>query len=219
MRIHQALTLTMLLAFAACDAKSSDAKSNTDTKKADVKTPAKTDPKAADAKVEAKVVEAKAVDAKADTAAGAEGKDAKAVAAPPPALPAPATVEEAADQLAEWLEDPATTGVPPLLAAAGDIEIAEFCGACNDTKKPKKTTKLSGVDAMAKKAEELRRSAAQEIISAEDKVECKDECCKFVFEPGLGVPDTVVNLEKICVAVGTDKKPTAYKKIETSGSI
>lgn len=211
MRIHHALTLTIVLAFAACDTKSGDAKGKTETKKAESKTPAKADTKAADVKAEAKV-EAKA-EAKADTPAGG---DAGKAAPPPPAPPAPATAEDAANQLAAWLEDPATAGVPPLLAAAGDIEIAELCGACED-KKPK-TSKLSGVDAMTKKADELRKAAASENISAEEKIECKNECCKFVFEPGLGIPDTVVNIEKICVALGKDKKPTAYTKLETSGS-
>src|SRR5262249_54388299 len=151
MRTHRALTLTMLIALAACDAKSGDAKGKTETKKAESKTPAKAEAKVAEAKAEAKV-DAKAdakVDAKVDEAKTA---DAKADVAPPAAPPAPATAEEATNQLAAWLEDPAKAGIPPLLAAAGDIEIAEFCGACDDTKKAK-TSKLSGVDAMTKKAE------------------------------------------------------------------
>ncbi|HWB81602.1 MAG TPA: hypothetical protein VG755_41860 [Nannocystaceae bacterium] len=210
----------MVLAFAACDTKGDEAKSKTETKKAESKTPAKADAKAAEAKAGDAKADAK-VDAKADEAKADEAKagDAKADAAPPAAPPAPATAEEAANQLAAWLEAPATAGVPPLLAAAGDIEVAEFCGACDDTKKPKKTNKLTGVDAMTKKADELRKAAAQELISAEEKLECKDDCCKFIPEPGIGVPDTVVNIETICVALDKDKKPTAYTKLETSGSM
>src|SRR5262249_9420225 len=133
---------------------------------------AKADAKAGDAKADAKVdtADAKADDAKADTAA-ADG-DAKADGPPPPAPAAPATAEEAARQLGAWLSDPTKAGAPTILAAAGDIELAEFCGACDDKKKAK-SSKLTGLDAMTKKADELRKSCAAEAISVEEKIECK----------------------------------------------
>jgi hypothetical protein len=216
---HHSIIISLVLGASifGCDSKPADDKKAENKAKTPAKADAK-DAKASDAKAsDTKAADAKAADTKAADAKAADAKaeDAKA-AAPPPAPAAPADAIEAARQLGAWLDDPTKAGVPPLLAATSEIEIAERCGACED-KKPK-TSKVTGLDALTKKADDLRKSCASEQISAEQKIECKDDCCTFVPDPDLGVGDNVVNIEKICMKLGKDGKPTAYTSIETTGS-
>lgn len=190
---------------AACDSgkaddKKAESKAKVDTKaKADVKAP------------EAKAAEAKAPEAKAPEVKAPEpvAEDAKAAALP-------ADLEGAARQMGVWLDDATKNPPPALLTATSEIELVERCGAC-DGKTPPKTTKIAGATAFTTKATELGDAVASGEWNVEAKLECKDDCCTFVAG-AEGVGDNVVNLEKVCVVRDASGKPTAYSRIETSGS-
>lgn len=136
-----------------------------------------------------------------------------------PTAPAPANAEEGARQLGAWLSAPSTSPVPAFVGATTEIELREFCGACDgkDAKTPK-TSKVSGVDALAKRATDLAANAPAEVLSAEEKITCEKDCCKFVPEADVGVGDNVVNLESVCLELDASGKPTGVKRIDVSGS-
>jgi hypothetical protein len=227
MRRSSALLLSLLVSGLAtgCDDKGSKREDpKAAAKPSDTKTPrdakanTEGDAKATaggDAKAEADANmgdDAKAADesAKADETGGEAGSE---------TVDPPATAEEAAQQLGAWLSDPDSKPRPALLGDTAEIELLEYCGACDGkAKKKPKASKHTGADALEKKARELADAAPAGALSAEEQIECKDDCCAFVPDPDLGVGDNVVNLEKICLTLAADGKPTAFTRVEVSGS-
>ncbi len=195
----------------ATDAKVADAKV-ADAKVADAKA---ADAKAADAKVaDAKAADAKAADAKAaDTAAAKPADDIKAAAAALPRASAPANAKDAANQLANWLDDAEKVPVPPLLDATGDIEIATHCGPCTDNPKPD-IAKTTGVDLVVRRI----TPPAEDYVtwSIGDVKACKADCCTFPKPDGEeGSGNTTI--DKICMTLAADGKPTAYTRVDAVG--
>ena len=171
--------------------------------------PAKSDGDASKSKA------AKAEPAKAEPAKPEPTAETKAPLGAPQPLPADAEV--AARQLAAFLEAPGGP-TPSLLTAASEVELREFCGACDGKEaKTPRTSKIVGFAALADKARALAESAPAEAVVVEEKIDCKDGCCKFVPDPDVGVGDNVVNVEQICVTLDAGK-PTAYTRIDVSGS-
>jgi hypothetical protein len=212
---HRLLVLLPSFVLFACDAPADKAApaSKPDAKAAKVE--AKADAKLADAKADAKAEDAKAQDAKAEDA---KAEDAGApVDAAASAFKTPSTPEEAARQLAQRLADPDKTPEPALFSATKEIELLEICAGCDDPKKESTSSKLANPAALEKRGRELAEQAGAGVISFEEKIECKDDCCAFVPDPELGVGDTVANLEKICMALDAGGKPTAYTRVEISG--
>lgn len=133
--------------------------------------------------------------------------------------PAPSTTDDAARQIGAFLSEPTKAPAPAFVGATAEIELREFCGACDgkDAKTPK-TSKVAGLDALAQRAKALAESAPAEVLSAEATISCKKDCCKFVPDADLGVGDNVVNLESVCFALDAGGKPTAVTRIDVSGS-
>lgn len=240
MRHRSALLLSVLVSWLAtgCDDKGSKEGDPKAAAKSDVKTPgdtkanggddaeasakddakAKAEPKTGDdakaGETDAKVDEADATADETGGKADEPGGKAGGEAADPPA-----TAEDAAKQMGAWLSDPGTKPRPALLGDTAEIELLEHCGACDGKAKAKpKASKHAGADALEKKARELADAAPAGALSAEEQIDCKDECCAFVPDPELGVGDNVVNLEKVCMTLAADGKPTAYTRVEVSGS-
>ncbi len=158
----------------------------------------------------AKIVPASAQPAKVEPVKAAPTK---------PTAPGPASAEEGARQLGAWLSAPSKAPVPAFVGAATEIELREFCGACDGKgAKTPKTSKVTGADAIAKRATELAATAPAEVLSAEETIACEKDCCKFVPEAGVGVGDNVVNLEVVCLELDPSGKPTGVKRIDVSGS-
>ena len=203
-----AIVTTIVISLAlACD-RAEDSKKGTATASV---TPKKEDKPAIEKAEPAKIVPASQVEpAKVEPP---KAEPAKAVAPPP------ASAEEAARQVGAWLAAPSKAPTPSFVTATTEVELREFCGACDgkDAKTPK-TNKVTGVDAIAKRATELAAAAPAEALSAEEKIECKTDCCKFMPEPGVGVGDNVVNLESVCLTLDASGKPTGVKRIDVSGS-
>lgn len=212
MRRTISIVTTFVLAGAlACDG-ATDSKKGT----AAASVAPKGEPKPVAAKADpAKADPAKAEPAKAEPAAPSDAK--AEVAKTPPA--APANVEDGARQVAAWLENPSKAPAPTFVGATTEVELREFCGACDGKdKKTPKTNKLAGTDAIAKRARELAEASPAEVLSAEDKITCKKDCCTFVPDPKLGVGDNVVNLEAVCMTLDAAGKPTALTRVDVSGS-
>jgi hypothetical protein len=212
-----ALVTTIVISLAlACD-RAEDSKKGTATTSV---TP-KEDKPAIEKAEPAKIVPASQVEpAKAEPAKPAIEKAEPAKAEPAKAgAPPPASAEEAARQVGAWLAAPSKAPTPSFVTATTEVELREFCGACdgNDAKTPM-TSKVTGVDAIAKRATELAAAAPAEVLSAEKTIECKKDCCKFVPDDDVGVGDNVVNLESVCLTLDASGKPTGVKRIDVSGS-
>lgn len=152
------------------------------------------------------------------------GASAPEGAAPAPAVTTPpATVQDAARQMAEWLQNPSEAGTPPLLTAQAPLVILHACAHCRKATEcysPMRRLRVHGSAALAETRDRLASGSPAGGWTAGPDIQCKkqhvasghEQRCEFRSSTNKDA----VELTKVWIVTDATGKPIRYRLMGVS---